>query len=178
MSKIAIVYHSKHGSTKQYAEWIAEELGADLYNEPETKAKELSDYEIIVYGGGIYSGGIKGIDFLKKNIRRGFAGKKVIAFAVGISVAFEENREQCIDINFSKKKIKGIECFFLPGAFDPTEIKGLDKKIIDFTMKLAEGGNTNGFGATLIKYMKEGCNLIDRNAIKPLIERIKEIEAE
>ena len=173
MKKIAVVYYSKHGSTKQYAEWIAEDLEADLFNAREIKAQDLMPYDIIVYGGGIYSGGIKGVELLRKNIKRKFRDKVVIAFAVGISVANEENRKQCIEINFGKKKMRRIQCAFLPGAYDPASITGLDKKIINFTMKLAEGGNANEFGETLMKYFREGCNLIDREEIKPLVDRVK-----
>ena len=32
MTNIAVVYCSRYGSTKQYAQWLAEDLGADLYD--------------------------------------------------------------------------------------------------------------------------------------------------
>ena len=38
MKKTAVIYGSKYGATKQYATWIAEELGADLINYKDAKA--------------------------------------------------------------------------------------------------------------------------------------------
>ena len=58
MSKIAIVYKSKYGSTKKYAQWIAQESSGDLFESSKVKAKKISEYDIIVFGGGLYAGGI------------------------------------------------------------------------------------------------------------------------
>lgn len=57
MRKIAVVYKSCHGSTKQYAEWIAEETGADLFNVDDCTGSDMSDYDTIVFGGCIHAGG-------------------------------------------------------------------------------------------------------------------------
>lgn len=48
MKKTAVIYKSEYGSTKKYAQWIAEELGADLLEAAKTKAAELRGYDIIL----------------------------------------------------------------------------------------------------------------------------------
>lgn len=61
MGNIAVIYKSVYGSTKQYATWIAEALGADLLEAGQAKLETLRKYDTILYGGGLYAGGIAGI---------------------------------------------------------------------------------------------------------------------
>ena len=53
MNRIAVIYYSKYGTTRQYARWICDAVGGDLFDARKTKLKDLSDYDIVVYGGGI-----------------------------------------------------------------------------------------------------------------------------
>ena len=139
MSKTAVIYYSKYGTTRRYAEWIASELEAELFDARKFKKKDLSRFDTIVYGGGIYAGGIKGIELITKNWYKGLSEKRVIVFAVGITVESEACREQCLEVNFEKRfvtdaaedagrdsgqfalgellkeKRMPIRCFFLPG---------------------------------------------------------------
>lgn len=170
--RTVVLYYSKYGATKQYAEWIAEELGADLVDARARKPKlrDIKDYDTIIFGGGIYSGGIKGVELITKNWSKGLSQKRVIVFAVGMAVDVEANREQCREINFEKRLIywmdgeeygmedsgapseapgfrellkqtmMPVKCFFLPGRYDPAAIRGLDKGIMAFTRKLIGDG--------------------------------------
>ena len=55
MNNIAVVYKSYYGSTKRYAQWIAEEAKADCFEYSEIEAKKLMEYDTIIYGGGLYA---------------------------------------------------------------------------------------------------------------------------
>ena len=61
-----ILYQSKYGATKKYAEWISEETGFSCVETKKAKIEEVKTYDTIVLGGGIYAGGIAGIAFLTK----------------------------------------------------------------------------------------------------------------
>ena len=63
-----ILYKSKYGATKQYADWIAEITGFPCIKTDDADIKTLSDYDVIILGGGIYASGIAGLSFLKNNI--------------------------------------------------------------------------------------------------------------
>ena len=58
--RIIVVYISIYGSTKTYAEWIAQALNARLARAKEVKPGSLSDYDTVIYGGGLYAGTIAG----------------------------------------------------------------------------------------------------------------------
>lgn len=177
MSGTAVIYFSKHGAAKQYAEWIAEDTGADLFDGDHVKPAQLERYPILVVGGGIYSGGILGMDWLRKNRRRHFARKKIVVFGVGVSVGDAENRRQAAKINFTGS-LAGLPYCFLPGAFDPASLSGFDKRIIKWTTKMIREGDGNAFSKTLLGYFENGCDLIDRGEIEPIVDKVREYQEE
>ena len=74
-----ILYASKYGATKQYADWLAEETGFDCIETKRAKISDIRQYDTIILGGGIYASSIAGLSFLKKNIGQ-LQGKKIIVF--------------------------------------------------------------------------------------------------
>ncbi len=79
-----VIYKSKYGATKTYADWIGEELSCRVVEAGEITAEELTDYNAIVYGGGLYAEIINGLRLLTKNIEL-LNGKKVAVFTTGIT---------------------------------------------------------------------------------------------
>lgn len=167
MRRIAVVYKSKYGSTKKYAEWIAEETGADLFNVDTCKGSDLSDYDTIVFGGCIHAGGLQGIEFLRKNMNT-FCVKDVFAFAVGLNVDSIEARQECREINFVKQ-LKDIPCYFMHGAYDPAVVKGMDKAIMGLLKRLMDNSNPE-----LKEAVTNGADYVDRAEIKYIVDALKE----
>jgi flavodoxin len=121
MNKILVMYYSKNGSTKQYAEWIAEGLNADLRNIKNVKSDTLSGSDVIVLASPLLGGPIKGLSIFAKN-QNLITDKKIIYCACGIEDMGNEmvtNRirgyvEKAVPAEvFQKTKI-----FFLRGGFD------------------------------------------------------------
>ncbi len=82
MNKCAILYKPKYGTTRHYAQWIAQETGGDLYELPQVKLSDLEKYDTIFVGGGLYAGGMLDFSFFKKHFAN-LADIKLIAFSVG-----------------------------------------------------------------------------------------------
>ncbi len=61
-----IVYRSKYGASKKYAEWLAEETGFRCVSIKEVKTDELASCDTVIVGGGIYASGFAFTSFLKK----------------------------------------------------------------------------------------------------------------
>ena len=72
-----ILYKSKYGATKQYAEWIAERTGFPCVRTEDADIRTVSEYDTVILGGGVYASGIAGLSFLKKNIGQ-LKGKKIL----------------------------------------------------------------------------------------------------
>jgi len=177
MKKTALIYHSKHGSTEKYAKWIAEETGADLFKDGEVKAADLAGYDRIIYGGAIHSGGIMGIEFLKKN-RKKFADKEVLAFGVGLMIDDPDTRQQCLEINF-RKKMAGTPCWFFKGAYDPAVVKGFDAKVMGVVKKMIK--SKGEFEVTkneleILDVLENGADFVDRSQIAEFVEYLKNEE--
>lgn len=60
-----ILYQSKYGAAKRYADWIAEATGFDCIETKKAKIEDVKQYSTIILGGGIYASGIAGLSFLK-----------------------------------------------------------------------------------------------------------------
>ena len=166
LNKVAVVYTSKYGSTAKYAKWIAEDTGADLFKAADCKASDLALYDVIVYGGAVHAGGILGLDFLKKNIRK-LEGKRILTFAVGLSFGNEETEKECREINFVKK-LKDLPCYFFKGAYNPEEIKGVDSTIMKVVKKMVSGNDPAQ--KALVDAIDNGADFTDRDSIKELVE--------
>ena len=121
-----VVYRSKSGFTKIYAEWIARAVGADLKESRSVKIDDLMAYDTIVYGGALYIGGINGVSLIKKGLWR-LKGKRVIVFAVCATPIRDTIIDEVRDGNFNEKEQKQVQFFMLRGGFDFRKLTAIDK---------------------------------------------------
>ena len=192
-----VLYTSKYGAAETYARWIAEALGCRAVPLDKFSKKELQGYDTVIYGGGVQAGGIRGLEQFTKWIKgdlklRQMAKRGTISeaeaaeigafdrqyyiFAVGISLDSEGNRLQLRDINFDKDWLRDLPCFFLPGAFDPAKLAGVDKAIIKVATKMfldKPEAQAAAEDAQVLRYFETGCDLIDRTRTTALIEAVK-----
>lgn len=115
--KTVVVYKSKSGYTKTYAEWIAKELGADLKENNKLKIEEVSAYDTIIYGGGMYAGGINGLKFIKYNYEQ-LKEKNIAVWATGANPGRPEELQAVWEKHFSPEQLEHIKTFYLRGGFD------------------------------------------------------------
>ncbi len=127
--KTLIVYWSKTGFVKKYAEWLAEELSADIISGKKIKKEELNKYDSFIFGGSLYAVGINGADFIKKNIKE-LEAKKTAVFATGASPARNDIIEEVKNKNFSVEEQKYFQFFYLRGGFDFSKLGFKDKVLM------------------------------------------------
>jgi menaquinone-dependent protoporphyrinogen IX oxidase len=112
MLRTVVIYRSTSGFTKRYAEWIAEELKADLFEARKIDGSKLANYNLIVFGGSLHAVGISGIKIIKEN-RTQLADKKVIVFAVGASPPKENIPEEIATKIFRLSSKRTSSCSIL-----------------------------------------------------------------
>ena len=97
--------------------------------------------------------------------------KKVVCFAVGLNVQNFDARAQLRDVNFDKRYLRPITCYYLDGAYDPAKVKGIDEKIMGMMVKMLKnkGLNATADERELLRRVEEGCDLVDRAQIAPII---------
>ena len=124
--KIIVVYKSKTGFTRKYAEMIAEELSSDICRASKITFEELKNYDVIIFGGGLYAGGINGINLVKKNLSE-LKEKKIIVFATGATPGREDEIKYMKATNFTDCELETINFFYLRGGFDYSKLSMVDK---------------------------------------------------
>lgn len=112
-----IVYGSQYGTTKRYAERFSEmtHLPVTSYD----KVKNLTEYDRIVYFGGLYTGGIKG---LKNTVKVLPKNTKLIVATVGLADVGDEenirNIRKSIKKQIPENLLKNTILFHLRGGID------------------------------------------------------------
>lgn len=124
--KIAVIYKSKTGFTKKYAEWIAAALAADIFEVKQINISTLEAYDTIIYGGSLHIVGIIGVKFITQNVDR-LKGKKLVVFATGASPLRKDVIDEVQNKNFNIAQQKEIKFFYLRGGFDYNKLNLLDK---------------------------------------------------
>jgi len=127
--KTAVIYKSKSGFAKKYAEWIAQALIADIYESSQVNVEILTEYDTVIYGGGLYAVGINGVKLITKNLDK-LKGKNVVVFATGASPSREEALCEVRNKNFTSEQQKQIVFYYLRGGFDYSKLKPLDKVLM------------------------------------------------
>jgi menaquinone-dependent protoporphyrinogen IX oxidase len=168
-----VVYSSKTGFVKRYAEWIAEEISAKAIPADDVKADDLSIYDTIVYGGGLYVGGINGIKLIKNNLDK-LAGKRIAVFATGASPMRQETTDEVRDKNFTPEEQKRIGFFYLRGGFDYSKLSIKDKMLMTLLKKKLESKDerTEDEKGMLDAY-DHPADFTDRENIRELVEYTK-----
>ncbi len=139
MDKTVVVFQSKYGATKQYAQWIAEELSCDIFDRKNINATDLEPYDTIIYGGGLYAGGVLGIDLLTKNFDK-LRDKNLILFTCGLADPTDTNNTNDIRKSLSKvltaQMQDKIRVFHLRGAIDYAKLGLMHKAMMAMLHKM------------------------------------------
>lgn len=170
-----VIYKSKYGSTKSYAEWIAEELSCKAVDASKVKADDLADYDTIIYGGGLYAEVIAGVSIITKNLNK-LSGKKLIVFTTGLTPP--ECREYYDDLvvkkNFKGDTFSHIKMYNYPGKMIISELSLVHKTAIKTLKKImSDKKNPTEMEKLLIDLCDVDADLTDQSLITELVEYAK-----
>lgn len=175
MDDIAVIYKSKYGSTKKYAEWISEKLKCDLFEISEIEGNKLKKYSTIIFGGGIYASGINGIKFINKNYEI-IKDKNIIIFTVGLSSTDDKSIfKPIIEKNFTQDMQEDIDFFHLRGGIDYKKLSLLHKTMMAMlkrvVLKKDEKERTSEDESFLKTYGKK-IDFTDKKYIQSIISHV------
>lgn len=168
-----IIYKSKYGATKKYANWLSEETGFPCIEVKKANIQEIKTYDVIILGGGIYASGIAGLSFLKKNINA-LNGKKIIVFCCGAS-PYEENAFQEIKNYNMKDKLSDIPCFYCRGSWDMDTMSFKDKTLCSMLRKAVSKKSPDEYEIwekALMAAGDEKCDWTDKKYLTPIVNMI------
>ena len=129
--KAAVLYRSKTGFTKKYAEWIAEDLSVDAHDLDDVRnlSELLQGIDTLVFGGGLYAIGINGLkkllaDESMRDIRN------VFIFCTGLSIDSDEVQREIYENNIKDIDKLNIKLYYYRGGFDFKKLKRLDQLLM------------------------------------------------
>lgn len=165
-----VVYNSKTGFTRKYAEWIAQELGCKAIS---VKQANYSDYDIILYGGWLMAGKVAGLDKLKSN--QVVRAKKLIIYATGMTgMGDVEAIEKIKNDNLTAAEQKDIPFFYFEGGVNYEKMGFLSKSMLKMVYKsLAKKQDRTVNETNMMKSLSSSTDHSDRAYINPLINYVK-----
>ena len=174
LNNIAVIYKSKYGSTKQYAEWIADELNATLFEAVSVKPSQLLDFDTVIYGGGLYASGINGVKLVIKN-----PCKLLVVFTVGAADPNTTDYSEILHKNFTQEFLQKIKVFHLHGGIDYTRLTSIHKIMMAMVKRTRvdnkpQEKRTGEDKIFLETYGKE-FDYKDKATIKPLVEYVRSL---
>lgn len=175
MNKGIILYQSKYGATKKYAQWLQEETGFDLIETKSANLKQVSEYDTIILGGGVYASGIAGLSFLKKNIDT-LVDKKILVFCVGASPYDEAAIEQVRGLHF-KDGLSNIPLVYCRGAWDEDAMTFGDRTLCKMLQKAVGKKDPSSYEIwekALMSAVGQKCDWTDKKYLELIMEFLRE----
>ena len=173
--KSIVLYRSKYGSTKAYAEWIAEELSCEAKDAKGVNVNDLLEYDTIILGGGLYAETIAGATLITKNIDK-LSGKKLIVFTTGLTPT--DCREyydgMVIEKNFKGNVKDKVKIFNYPGKMVYKELSLVHRTAIKTLQTImSKKENPTDMEKMLVNLCDIDADLSDRSLITGLVEYAK-----
>ncbi len=157
--KTLVLYSSQYGTTKQYAEWIAEELSADLFEV--AKIPNLEEYDTIIFGAPVYGGAIKNIAVVSNNMQI-LQNKRLFIFTVGITPpTAEETFANLLAKNYSPLMMQVARTFHFQGKIESKKLS-LHHKLL---LKM--------INSSMSQKIDINQNHVSREAITPLVAAVR-----
>ena len=169
-----IVYKSKYGATKKYAEWISEETGFPCVSVKEADIDKVAENDIVIVGGAVYASGITCVPFLKKNINK-LKDKKIIVYTCAASRYEKKFADALIEMNM-KYELKGIPVYYCRGAFDLKNMTFADRTLCKMLRKAVAKKDPKDWELWESALMEckedEACDWTDKSYIGPVLEAV------
>ena len=165
-----VIYRSKYGHTKRYAEMIAKELQCNFVEIKGIKKAEMLDYDKVIFGTGVYMGKMRKLG----KIKQAFSNKPIVIFACGGNNNVAEDIAEIKKNNFTKEELEFHKFFYLPGGMDMSQIKGFMKFMFKFIAKILEKKKDKTRDEEeFLRSLKNPEDLVDKKHIYDLVEYVK-----
>jgi menaquinone-dependent protoporphyrinogen IX oxidase len=163
-----VIYQSRYGAAKQYAEWIAEALNLPAQSTDQINKARLATCDYVIAGSSIYIGKILIKDWLAKNSNL-LQGKKIFFFIVGGAPTTEkEKTEKYFTDNISTELLDNSRHFYLQGKTIFKQLNLSDKILLRIGAMFAKGADK--------KEMLTDLDALRKENLEALLTEVKKLE--
>lgn len=156
----AIIYKSKTGHTKKYAEMLGEKLNMPFYEIKEAE-KKLNKNDEIIYLGWICATRIVGLNKILKKYKVNCCG------AVGAYPKTDENVQNIKNANNIKTPL-----FYMQGGIDYTKLNKIYKKLLQTIGKTIQNSSDN-VDEEIVEMFEKGKSFVCEENLKEIEEYLK-----
>ena len=164
--RAAICYYSYYGSTKQYAEWIAQATNLPLVDIKRDKI-DFDAFDVLIIGSPIYYYKLAAEEWLERHEER-LQDKTIIIFSVAVAPEGEKP-EEWTEERLPEIFKSEVELFYLRGKQVPKDMS-IKHRLAIITAEMLN------MDAEARKDEMKGLSYMDKKTIKPIVEHIKELE--
>lgn len=177
--KAIIVYGSVYGSAKRYADKLAQTMGIQAVDCKQIL--DLKQYNDIVYFGGLYAGGVKGLKHITPKIPK---TAKLILATVGLAdtnnAKNKAHIKQCLRKQLSEKQYQTAEIFHLRGAIGYSRLNFWHKTMMALlyhTVKKQPQNKQTADTKEMIETYNQAVDFVDFNQLLPIAEILRKTES-
>lgn len=173
--KAIIIYGSQYGTTKRYAQKLSELTG--IQAESYDKVQNILDYEKVVYLGGLYAGGVKG---LKQSIKLMPLDAEFIIITVGLADTLDnintENIRKSVQKQIPDSLYDKAKLFFLRGGIDYAKLNFKHKTMMALlykSIKETPAEKRTAEGNAIIETYNQKVDFVNFDSLIPIAQLIK-----
>ena len=175
--KTIIVYSSQTGFTKRYAQWLAEELGAELLTLAEAK-KQSSEFfdsaEEIIYGGWVMGGKVVQSEWRKGKLPA-WKGKKLVLFCVGACPNEIPEVEEALRNVLTDEEGKYAKAFYCQGGLSYEKMKLPSRLAMKaFAAMIKKKKNATEQDKKMGEMISHSYDISDKKYIMPIVKYLRE----
>nr|MBQ8252875.1 flavodoxin domain-containing protein [Lachnospiraceae bacterium] len=173
--KTVIVYKSKTGFTKKYAEMIAGEVSCDLMELKKATPEKLAQYDVVVFGTRFFAGMVDELKKAKELVARSGA-KKFAVFATGATPnAAEDIVNDMWKNNFTPEELETIPHFYMQSGICYDKMPFGEKMMMKMAAKMMKNQkDKDEMGQGFEEALKGSFDISDIAYIAPLVDYLKE----
>ena len=172
--QVIVLYLSKTGFTKWYAECIAKEIGCRSMDIRTANSKTLSGYDTVIFGGRAHAGRLGGLVRAKKLFGESGA-KNLMVFTTGATPNHAESTITAFwENNLTKEELKSIPHFYMQSGLRYENMGFVDKLMMKgFSSMLRKKKDLTDEEKAMAQVVEHSCDYTSRAYIQPLIDALQ-----
>ncbi|MGM9975184.1 MAG: flavodoxin family protein [Clostridiaceae bacterium] len=175
--KIIVIYRSKTGFTKTYADMIAEELKCKAIDINYLASTELKEYDTVIFGGRLSAGRIDGL-IKAKELSKNSNVKNFIVFTTGATPnTVVDVIEKAWQTNLTVEELASIPHFYMQSGLCYEKMSGFDRLIMKiFAYIVSKKKVKDATEAGLEQAIQSSHDISSKEYIVPLVEYVRSIK--
>lgn len=172
--KTIVIYNSQTGFTKQYAQWIAQELQCDSISLQRINEIALSEFDTIIFGSWCHAGRIKKLNRVFDELKKD-ANKNYIVFAVGASPMNSPDVEKTMEQNIPKNSI--VKGFYFQGGLNYEKMNLSSRAMMKlFSSMLKKKKDATENEKKMAEMVSRSYDISDKRFIVPLVRYVHSLK--